>query len=104
MWSLDSNQESRRVINMVRKSFDKLKEYSELQILRSEQLAPAIDGTRKQLKELLATSKEVSADIKDLQSQMNGMGRKIEAQAKKTEQNAVWILLRRNAKKTNSQV
>lgn len=84
----------------MRKSFDKLKEHSKLQTVRCEQLSSASDGTRKQLKELLATSKEVSADIDDLQSQMNGMSRKIEAQVEKMEQNTVWILLRRNAKKT----
>lgn len=77
------------MVTIVRKSFDKLKEHSKLQTVRCEQLSSASDGTRKQLKELLATSKEVSADIDDLQSQMNGMSRKIEAQVEKMEQNTV---------------
>lgn len=87
--SLDSNQESKRVVAMVRQSLDKLKEHSTQQMERCKQLSSATEGMCEKLKELLATSKVVSVDIPKLKSQINELSGKIEAQAEKTEQNTV---------------
>lgn len=88
----DSNREKKTKIDKVREMFSQLKIHSQVQMVRAKQLSTENECSAEQSKHFLATSKELSAEIRALESQLNEMVTKTAVQAEQTLQNSVWIL------------